>query len=68
MLLEHGTGYNSHYMKQYVCPECHGNRGEQVHTNVEKPNSDMSYWQPCWYCAGTGFISEDDTYQEFWKQ
>jgi DnaJ-class molecular chaperone len=54
--------------KSLVCPECQGARGEMVHTNVEKPNADMSYWQPCYYCAGTGMQSdEDDSYKPFWK-
>jgi DnaJ-class molecular chaperone len=53
---------------QITCPECKGLKGETVHTSVEKPNADISYWQPCYYCAGTGYQAEElDEFVEFWK-
>lgn len=30
--------------------------------------SPITFFEPCWYCAGTGFASDDDTFEEFWKR
>lgn len=55
-------------MNKYICPECEGSRGElKEYINEGSPMRyvSMTAFIPCYYCAGTGYATDEDTYEEF---
>jgi hypothetical protein len=55
-----------------VCAECSGSKGEMVTTIVERPDNgkpmEISKFMPCWNCAGTGFDSDEEPFERFWRE
>lgn len=49
-----------------ICPECKGDGGELVKSDSTYTR-DVSWFVACYYCAGTGYASDEDTFEEFYK-
>lgn len=53
--------------KTLTCPECRGEGRLKIEPRAVMPGApDLSFEQACYYCAGTGYQSdEDDSYEQF---
>ena len=49
-----------------TCPECSG-IGQVARKHPEDARL-VSLFETCFYCAGTGFATDDGNFEEFWGQ
>jgi DnaJ-class molecular chaperone len=49
-----------------ICPECNGKGYEQI--VLEKTDINSVVHIPCYYCAGTGYATdEEESFEEWWR-
>lgn len=54
-------------MREFTCPECAG-EGGRTETVILERNYDadkVTYFVACYYCAGTGFQTDETSFEEF---
>lgn len=56
-------------MDKMICPECKGSKGEYCTTETERIANGapvvINYFLPCFYCAGTGYQTDEDAFERF---
>jgi predicted metal-binding protein len=56
-------------VSEFTCPECRGSGGETRTELIERINESerVLYFATCYYCAGTGFQTDDEPEEKIVK-